>query len=340
MTKWIVVGVLVVAGGVAGCGSEPVEPAPEMIPVPDTGAGSISRVDPAIDAIVPVEARIEKLSDGFIFTEGPVWVRQGGPYLLFSDVRGNVIHKWTPDGELTDFMNPVFDGEGPSVGSNGLTLDSESRLILMEHGRRQVTRLEPDGTRTVLADRYDGKRLNSPNDGAYRSDGWLYFTDPPYGLPQQDEDPAKELEFSGIYRLGPDGDLELLSREQSRPNGIAFSPDQATLYVANSDSERKLWMAYDVLEDGTLGSGRVFFDVTSETAPGSPDGLKVDRAGHVFATGPGGVWIFDASGTHLGTIQPDEVPANVAWGDDGRTLYMTARTGLYRIALSSQGIMP
>ena len=339
-TKWIAAGILVVAFAVGGCGSEPAETPDEMTPVPDTGAGSVSRVDPAIDAIVPADARIEKLHDGFVFTEGPVWVRQGGPYLLFSDVRDNAIYKWTPDGEVTDFLKPVFDGEGSSVGSNGLTLDAEGRLILMEHGNRQVTRIEPDGTHTVLADRYEGSRLNSPNDAAYKSDGWLYFTDPPYGLPQGDEDPAKELDFSGIYRLSPTGDLELLNREQSRPNGIAFSPDETTLYVANSDAARKVWMAYDVLEDGTLGSGRIFFDVTSETAPGSPDGLKVDHEGHVFATGPGGVWIFDPTGKHLGTIQPDEVPANVAWGDDGRTLYMTARTGLYRIALTTQGVMP
>ena len=293
MTRGIAVGVFVLACGFAASASEQVEPAAKTMPVTDAGAGSIVRNDPAIDALVPVGARIEKLHDGFVFIEGPVWVQQGEPYLLFSDVQGNVIHKWTPDGELSDFMNPVFEGGGPSAGSNGLTRDAEGRLIVMEHGRRQVTRIEADGTHTVLADRYDGKRLNSPNDAAYRSDGWLYFTDPPYGLPQQDEDPAKELEFSGIYRLGPDGELELLNRDQSRPNGIAFSPDETTLYVANSDAKRKVWMAYDV-----------------------------------------------ADGTHLGTIQPEEVPANVAWGDDGRTLYMTARTGLYRIVLSTQGMMP
>ena len=340
MTRRMPGGVLVLALATLGCGSEPPEPAAEPPPAPDTGAGSVLRIDPTLDALVPADARIEKLHDGFVFTEGPVWVRQGGPYLLFSDVQGNAIYKWTPDGQLTDFLKPVFDGEGGSVGSNGLTLDSEGRLILMEHGNRSVTRIEPDGTHSVLADRYDGKRLNSPNDAAYKSDGWLYFTDPSYGLDQREEDPARELDFNGIYRLSPSGDLELLVRDQSHPNGIAFSPDEATLYVANSNSQQKVWMAYEVLEDGTLGEGRVFFDATSESAPGSPDGLKVDRAGNVFATGPGGVWIFDPSGKHLGTIQPDEVPANVAWGGDGSTLYMTARTGLYRIELSTEGTIP
>ncbi len=340
MTKWIVVSLLVGFCGVSGCTSEPEEPVIDSTPELETSAGSILRVDPALDAIVPVDARIEKLHAGFAFTEGPVWVQQPSPHLLFSDVRGNAIYKWTPDGELTDFMNPVFDGEGPSVGSNGLTLDPDGRLILMEHGNRQVTRIESDGTHTVLVDRYEGKRLNSPNDGIYSADGWLYFTDPPYGLPQQDEDPAKELDFSGIYRLSPAGNLELLNREQTRPNGIAFSPDGSTLYVANSDAEHKVWMAYNVMDDGSLDSGRIFFDVTAETDPGSPDGLKVDQEGHVFATGPGGVWVLDPTGKHLGTIQPNEVPANVAWGNDGRTLYMTARTGLYRVALTTQGLMP
>ncbi|MDP6606511.1 MAG: SMP-30/gluconolactonase/LRE family protein [Dehalococcoidia bacterium] len=343
MTKRPISGLLLllVAGALAGCGAEPepAEPAAETNTMPNDDTGSILRLHRPLDAIVPLTARIEKLADGLAFTEGPVWVRGGG-YLLFSDIPANAIYKWTPDGELTEFLRPVFDGEGDSVGSNGLTVDAEGRLILMEHGNRHVSRLEADGTRTVLADRHEGQRFNSPNDGAYHSNGWLYFTDPPYGLPGGDDDPAKELDFSGIYRLGPAGEVELLNREQTRPNGLAFSPSETTLYVANSDAERRLWIAYGVLEDGTLDDGRVFFDVTGDPAPGNPDGLKVDRAGNVFATGPGGVWVFDPAGTHLGTIQPDEIPANVAWGDDGRTLYITARTGLYRVALVTQGIMP
>lgn len=306
----------------------------------DAGAGTIVRVQDAVNALIPADARIEKLSGGFAFTEGPVW-HQRFNHLMFSDLRSNAIHIWSDDDGLSTFMQPVFEGESetPSVGSNGLNIDSQGRLILMEHGNRQVSRLE-DGNRVVLVDNYQGKRLNSPNDSVYKSDGWLYFTDPSYGLAGLEDDPARELDFNGIYRLSPDGDLELLESGQTRPNGIAFSPDEKTLYVANSDANNKVWMAYDVLEDGTLGDGRVFFDVNDQTGIGAADGLKVDTAGNIFATGPGGVWIFDADGNHLGNINPDEVPANVGWGDDGSTLYMTARTGLYRIRLSTGGNIP
>lgn len=304
------------------------------------GAGTLLRIDPAMDALVPANARIEKLSGGFAFTEGPVWHRRFG-HLMFSDLRSNAIHIWDDAEGLSTFMQPVFEGEieTSSVGSNGLNIDSQGRLILMEHGNRRVSRME-NGNTVVLADNYQGKRLNSPNDSAYRSDGWLYFTDPPYGLAGLEDDPARELDFNGIYRLSPDGELELLESGQTRPNGIAFSPDERTLYVANSDAENKVWMAYAVRDDGTLGTGRVFFDVNDQNETGAADGLKVDVDGNLFATGPGGVWIFDANGKHLGTIKPDEVPANVAWGDDGSTLYMTARSGLYRIRLSTSGKIP
>ena len=304
------------------------------------GAGTLLRIDPAMDALVPANARIEKLSGGFAFTEGPVWHRRFG-HLMFSDLRSNAIHIWDDAEGLSTFMHPVFEGESEtsSVGSNGLNIDSQGRLILMEHGNRRVSRME-NGNTVVLADNYQGKRLNSPNDSAYRSDGWLYFTDPPYGLAGLEDDPARELDFNGIYRLSPDGELELLESGQTRPNGIAFSPDERTLYVANSDAENKVWMAYVVRDDGTLGTGRVFFDINDQNETGAADGLKVDVDGNLFATGPGGVWIFDANGKHLGTIKPDEVPANVAWGDDGSTLYMTARSGLYRIRLSTSGKIP
>lgn len=307
----------------------------------DVEAGTIVRVDPAVNALIPADASIEKLADGFAFTEGPVWHREPG-HLMFSDLRSNAIHIWDADNGLSTFIQPVFEGvsDTSSVGSNGLNIDSQGRLILMEHGNRQVSRRERDGTVTILADNYQGKRLNSPNDSAYKSDGWLYFTDPPYGLAGLENDPARELDFNGIYRLSPDGQLLLLEKNQTRPNGIAFSPDERTLYVANSDAENKVWMAYDVRDDGTLGSGRVFYDVNDQTDVGAADGLKVDVNGNLFATGPGGVWIFSPQGEHLGTIKPDEVPANVAWGDDGSTLYMTARTGLYRIRLSTSGNIP
>lgn len=334
---------------VSACGAPDEEEAPSPPPQAAArpsgppSAGTVLRVDPGLDALIPADARIEDLAGNFVFTEGPVWLNQGDGYLLFSDLRSNRILQWDEYTGLQLFMDPVFEGEYPegrSVGSNGLTVDSEGRLVLMEHGNRRVSRIEADGSFTVLADRYQGRRLNSPNDGVYKSDGWLYFTDPPYGLLGQEDDPARELDFNGIYRLSPDGVLELLERGQSRPNGIAFSPDEETLYVANSDGSNAVWMAYPVLADGTLGEGRVFYDVSGETASGAPDGLKVDQTGNVFATGPGGVWVFDPTGNHLGTIQPDQVPANVAWGDDGSTLYMTARTGLYRIRLTTAGLIP
>ena len=318
------------------------ESAPEA--APDHGAGTVVKLDPALDAIVPADYKIEKLSGGFMFTEGPLWRTEGGPHLLFSDVRGNAIYKWDAgSGEVSDFRKPVFEGEyeeGRYVGSNGLTRDPQGRLIICEHGNRRILRIEQDNAETVIAERYNSKRLNSPNDIVYKSDGWAYFTDPPYGLAGLDDDPAKELDFNGIYRLGPDGELELLNDKQTRPNGLGFSPDEKTLYVANSDAAHKVWMAYGVNDDGSLDEGRVFADATSETAEGLPDGLKLDKQGNLYLTGPGGVWIYNPEGKHLGSIQPEEVPANVAWGDDGKTLYMTARTGLYRIALNAEGTLP
>jgi gluconolactonase len=324
-----------------GCGGEPA-PEPEVETEPS--AGTVLKLDAALDAIVPADYKIEKLSGGFMFTEGPLWQTDGGPHLLFSDVRGNAIYKWdATSNAISDFRKPVFEGEyeeGRFVGSNGLTHDPEGRLVICEHGNRRVLRIEKDNSETVIADKYDGKRLNSPNDIVYKSDGSAYFTDPPYGLAGQDSDPAKELPFNGIFRLSPDGEVELLNDQQTRPNGIAFSPDEKTLYVANSDPEHKVWMAYRVKDDGTIDAGRVFADVTGETDEGLPDGLKLDKQGNLYLTGPGGVWIYAPDGTHLGTIQPEEVPANVGWGDDGHTLYMTARTGLYRITLTAEGTIP
>ncbi len=325
--------------------SQPATPPASQTAAPASppSAGSVVEKDPALKSVVAADARIEKLADGFIFTEGPIWVNEVGGAVLFSDIPNNQIMKWTPDGKVSEFRKPSgYTGppapEGSFVGSNGLTLDKEGRLIICEHGDRRVTRLEKDGKLTVLADKYQGKRLNSPNDAVYKSDGSLYFTDPPYGL---FDEKKKELDFQGIYRLAADGKLQLLNKELTRPNGLAFSPNEKTLYVANSDAEKKIWMAYDVAANGSLANGRVFFDVTAEKDDGLPDGLKVDTQGNVYCTGPGGVWIFSSGGKHLGTIKPTEVPANCHWGDgDGKTLYMTARKGLYRIRLSIAGIRP
>ena len=303
-------------------------------------AGTIERNDPRIDALIPADANIQKLAEGFTFTEGPVWDARN-ERLYFSDVRGNTIYSWSEEAGAKPFIQPVYaeESDHPSVGSNGLTLDEEGRLILMEHGYRRVSRLETNGDRTTLVDRYRDMRLNSPNDVASHSNGWLYFTDPSYGLAGLENDPLRELDYNGIYRLSPDGEIQLLERNQTRPNGLAFSPDEETLYVANSDAENKVWYAYTVIH-GIIGNPRIFFDANDQTETGAADGMKVDESGNIFATGPGGVWIFDPDGSHLGTIKPDEVPANVAWGDDGSTLYMTARTGLYRIQLSTRGEIP
>ena len=303
-------------------------------------AGNIERLDPRLDALIPLDANIQKLASGFTFTEGPVWDKRSG-VLYFSDVRDNTIYSWSEDEGVNVFIQPVFEEETdhPSVGSNGLTLDREGRLILMEHGYRRVSRLEANGERTTLIDNYRGNRLNSPNDVAWHSNGWLYFTDPPYGMPGLENDPARELNYNGIYRLSPKGEIQLLERYQTRPNGLVFSPDEETLYVANSDAQNKVWYAYTVIH-GIIGNPRIFYDVNDQSSEGAADGMKVDTEGNLFATGPGGVWVFDPDGTHLGTIKPAEVPANVAWGDDGSTLYMTARTGLYRVQLSTSGEMP
>ncbi len=303
----------------------------------------VKRVDPALDAIVPAGARWEKLAEGFRFTEGPVWLPQGA--LLFSDPNANTIYKWTPDGALSVFRersgySGVDIADYGQPGSNGLTLDLRGRLTLDEHGNHRVSRLEKDGRLTVLADSYLGKRLNSPNDLVYRSDGSLYFTDPPFGLPKFYDDPRKELPYSGIFRWAG-GRLQLLGKDLLGPNGIAFSPDEKRLYVGNWDPKRKIVMCYDVRADGSLASGRAFFDMTGAPGEEAIDGVKVDRSGNAYVSGPGGLWILSPQGKHLGTLVGPEPPANFAWGDaDGRTLYLTARTGLYRIRLNIPGVRP
>ena len=305
----------------------------------------IVRKDPALDDVVPASATIERLAGGFLFTEGPVWMPRttdGDGYLLFSDPNANTIYRWSTDGQVSVFRTKsgytgVDVGEYGQPGSNGLTLDREGRLTINEHGNRRVTRLEKTGALTVLADRYHGRRLNSPNDLVYRSDGVLYFTDPPFGLPKFHDDPRRELPFSGVFALA-NGELKLVSSELTGPNGLAFSPDEKYLYVGNWDPTRKVVMRYEVQHDGSLTNGRVFFDMTAAPGEDAIDGIKVDRQGHVYVSGPGGLWILSAEGTHLGTVIGPEHPHNMAWGDDdGRTLYLTAQTGLYRLRVSVPG---
>jgi gluconolactonase len=306
--------------------------------------GTIERADPRLDRLIPPNAVMERIGDGFDWAEGPVWV-PAGEYLLFSDIPKNMIWKWKDGEQKSSYLKPSgYSGSAPFTGrepgSNGLTLDKEGRLLMCQHGDRRVARQEKDGKLTVLADRYQGKRFNSPNDLCYKSNGDLYFTDPPYGLPGQMNDPGKELDFQGVYRLSPRGELTLLTKEMSRPNGIAFAPDEKTLYVANSDPDKAVWMAFPVQADGTLGAGRVLFDATpwaKQKKPGLPDGMKVDRQGNLFATGPGGVCIFAPDGTHLGTLNTGEPTANCGWGDDGSTLYITANKYLCRIRTATKG---
>jgi len=304
----------------------------------------VIRKDPGLDAILAPGTKIERLAAGFLFTEGPVWDREGG-YLLFSDPNNNLIYRWTPDGEVSVYRTHsgytgANIGEYGQPGSNGLTFDKQGRLTINEHGNRRVTRLEKNGVLIVLADRYEGKRLNSPNDLVYRSDGALYFTDPPFGLPKFFDDPRKELPYSGVFCL-IDGKLKLVSTDFSGPNGLAFSPDEKYLYVDNWDLKKKTIIRYLVQPDGTLLNGKVFFDATDEPGEDAWDGMKVDQLGNLYLSGPGGLWIVSPAGKHLGTIIGPEHPHNMAWGDeDGKTLYLCAQTGVYRIRFNIPGIRP
>ncbi|HEX9107341.1 MAG TPA: SMP-30/gluconolactonase/LRE family protein [Longimicrobiales bacterium] len=326
-----------------GCGSAQKYPVLGVVPL--TAAAGQSTADlAAFHALVPAGTKLEKVASGFDWSEGPIWRKSGG-YLLFSDIPKNTIYRWDPRGGLTVFLRPsgytVPNPPGRELGSNGVKIDRQDRIVMADHGNRQVARLdESNYTKVTLAARYEGKRLNSPNDLIVRSNGDIYFTDPPYGLKGLNRDPAKELDFSGVYRLTPDGALTLLTREITFPNGIAFSPDEKTLYVDNTDGQHPVWMAYPVLPDGSVGPGRVFFDampLVRQGQRGSPDGMAVDRQGNIFAAGPGGVIVLSPDGRHLGTIAIAGPVSNVAFGEDGRTLFVTANHDLVRIRTNTQG---
>ena len=264
---------------------------------------------------------VEQVATGFKFTEGPVWHPDG--YLLFSDIPANQIVKASPDGEVEVFREP-------SGNSNGLTLDLEGRLVACEHGNRRVSRTGADGAVEAVADSFEGKRLNSPNDVVGHSSGALYFTDPPYGIqPDEQEQPC-----NGVYRIDVDGGISLLVDDFERPNGLAFSPDESVLYI--DDSQHQHVRAFDVADDGTLNKGRIFANL-SDPGDGVPDGMKVDQEGNVYATNARGMWVHDAAGQFLGLISVPEVPANCAWGEDGQTLFMTARTSLYKVRVRIPG---
>ncbi len=312
--------------------------------------GETERLHPGLDAILADDARMEILAEGFDWSEGPVWV--GGAedgYVLFSDVPRNTVYRWKEGQGTTVFLKPSgYTGtksRRATSGANGLAIDDHGRLILCQTGDRRMAYLDapferPQPSYVTLVDRWDGRRLSSPNDLAIHENGDIYFTDPPYGLEKRYDDPESELDFAGVFRLGTDGNVTLLTKSIAQPNGIALAPDYRTLYVGQSDKEAPLWYAFDVRDDGTLSEERIFFDATKFTAdrPGVPDGLKVDQEGNVYATGPGGLYIFDSAGTHLGTLLTGRNTGNCCFGNDGRTLYITADNYLLRIRLKVHGM--
>ncbi len=307
--------------------------------------GSIDRKDAKLDALIPKDAKIEVLAGGFKWTEGPVWDKKAKA-LLFTDIPNNRVVKWSAKDGVSDFLKPsgytgkeTFKGDEP--GANGLAFDKDGNLILCQHGDRRISRLK-DGKFETLADKYMGKRFNSPNDLVYAKNGDLYFTDPPYGLPGQMKDPAKELDFQGVYRLNAKGEVTLLTKEMSRPNGIALSPDEKTLYVANSDPDKAIWMAFPINAEGTLGKGKLIHDATADVKAspnkGLPDGLKVDAKGNIFATAVNGVYVFSPEGTLIGRIVTNDKTANCGWGDDGTVLYLTTNDKLTRVKTTTKGL--
>ena len=310
--------------------------------------GSIEKLDPILDALIPADAVIEVVAEGFKWSEGPVWLPQE-QCLVFSDVPRNMVFSWSRKQGLLEYLKPSgFTGKksrGGEPGANGLALDSKGRLLLCQHGDRRVARMgatlsHPIAKFVTLTSEYRGQRFNSPNDLVVHSNGTIFFTDPPYGLVNGMRDPAKELAFQGVYRFDPHGETTLLVKDLPRPNGIALSPDEKTLYVAQSHQPAKVIMAYDVDVNLNLSNARVFFDANElgRKRRGNPDGLKVDQKGNLFATGPGGVLVLSPSGKHLGTIVTNELIANCAFGDDGRTLYMTSHRLVCRIRLSTKGL--
>ena len=315
---------------------------------PADAAPRIERLDPALDQLIAPDATVEVLAEGYDWSEGPVWVKDGG-FLLFSDVPRNVILRWKQGEGSREWLKPSgYTGSEPrggEPGSNGLTLDREGRLVICQHGDRRIARMDapmsnPAPKFSTVADRFQGARFNSPNDLVFHSNGDLYFTDPPYGLIKQAEDPGRDMNYQGVFRRSAGGEVTLVTREMTRPNGIAFSPDEKKLYVAQSDPAAPIWRVFDATADGSFKSSRIFFDASalSKTRKGLPDGMKVDAAGNLFATGPGGVLVLSADGKHLGTILTGQATGNCAFGDDGRTLYITADMYLMRVRLRTKGL--
>ena len=306
--------------------------------------GEVVRVDPSLDELIDVDAKIEVLASGFDWSEGPVWVPRDGGYLLFSDVPKNTVFKWQEEKGLEPFLKPSgFTGIGrysDEPGSNGLTLDRDGRLISCEHGDRRVSSMKWGEGKVTLADRFEGKRLNSPNDVVVRSDGNVYFTDPPYGLPGREKDEDQQYGFCGVFRIAKTGEVTLVTKEMTRPNGVALSPDEKILYVAQSDGSEPIIRAFDIAEDGSTSNSRVFYDASSLFGKhkGAPDGLKVDAKGNVFSTGPGGIHVITPEGKLLGRIDTHQATANCCWGGEkGSVLYITADMYICRIQTKTKG---
>jgi gluconolactonase len=327
------------------CSPSPKEPTTQPTAMIHPTLGEIIVKDQRLLEVLDPNTPIEILAEGYVWSEGPLWLEKQQK-LIWSDVPQNTIFQWKEGEGASVFLKPSgYTGDiprGGEPGSNGLVLDPEGRLVLCQHGDRRMARMDaplddPTPSFTTLADQFDGKRFNSPNDAAYGPQGYLYFTDPPYGLVGNMDDPTKEIPFQGVFRVSPEGEVSLMTDELSRPNGIAFSPDFSKCYVANSDPERAIWMVYELDEQLAFTNGRVFYDVTDQvgSAPGLPDGLKINREGILFATGPGGVLIFSPEGEHLGTISTGQGTANCALNTDESVLYITADMYVCSVRLKS-----
>lgn len=307
--------------------------------------GEVVRVDPALDALLDPKAKLEVLASGRDWSEGPVWSKELGA-VLFSDVPLNHVLKWKEGEGLSEYLKPSgYTGHLPystEPGSNGLTMNARGELCSCEHGDRRVSVLTKGGGKRTIADNFEGKRFNSPNDLCFDAAGNLYFTDPPYGLPKGPGDKEnRELDWNGVYRVSPDGKVTLLTKEMTYPNGIALSPDQKVLYVAQSDGKAALWKSFPVKPDGTLGPSKVLADVTAMSQSGKYrggcDGMKVDTQGNIWATGPGGVHIMAPDGKLLGRIETFMANGNCCFGDDGSVLYICADAFLCRIKTKVKG---
>jgi gluconolactonase len=329
-----------------GCGEQSEQAQEQEQATQDTTTykmvGSIEQMEPELSQLLDTDAQLEVLGEGYEWSEGPVWVEEH-QFLLFSDIPNNVIHKWKEGEGVSEYLKPAgYTGQeerGGELGSNGLIIGQDGSLILAQHGDRRIARMDapltdPQPNFVTLADSFNNKKLNTPNDLVQHSNGSIYFTDPPYGFEQRGDDPAQELDLQGVYRLDPSGEVTLVTKELHRPNGVALSPDEQTLYVGNSGSEEPIWMAFDVAKDGSTSNGRVFLDpkeVVDE--PGGPDGMDVDTDGNIYSTGPGGVWVITPEANVLGIIRTGRATSNCTIGNNGKMLYITADDYLLRLPL-------